>query len=69
MLRGAVPEHLVQPGADATDNLHHDEALGTEPVVPAAVVTDPNDILDPGVLFGARRPSDRSGCGRPGPPR
>jgi len=39
VLRGAVPEHLVRSGVDAGDDFHHDEALGIEPVVPAAVVT------------------------------
>lgn len=39
VLRGAVPEDLVRRGADTADDLHHDEALGIEPVVPAAVVT------------------------------
>ena len=39
VLRGAVPEHLVRSGVDAGDDFHHDEALGIEPVGPAAVVT------------------------------
>jgi glycolate oxidase len=39
VLRGTVPEGLVRRGADVGDDLHHDEALGIEPVIPAAVVT------------------------------
>ncbi|MCO8125948.1 FAD-binding protein [Acidimicrobiia bacterium EGI L10123] len=39
VLRGVVPEQLVRSGADAGDDFHHDEALGIDPVVPAAVVT------------------------------
>ena len=39
VLRGAVSERLVRSGVDAGDDFHHDEALGIEPVVPAAVVT------------------------------
>ena len=39
VLRGAVPEQLVRSGVDAGDDFHHDEALGIEPVIPAAVVT------------------------------
>lgn len=39
LLRGVVPEGLVRPGVDTADDLHHDEALGIDAVVPAAVVT------------------------------
>lgn len=39
VLRGVVPAARVRAGADASDDLRHDEALGIEPVVPAAVVT------------------------------
>lgn len=39
VLRGAVSERLVRSGVDAGDDFHHDEALGIEPVAPAAVVT------------------------------
>ena len=43
VLRGAVPDGLVRSGADAGDDLHHDEALGIDPVVPAAVVNPENE--------------------------
>jgi glycolate oxidase len=39
VLRGVLPDDLVRSGADAGDDFHHDEALGIEPVIPAAVVT------------------------------
>jgi glycolate oxidase len=38
-----VPDGLVRSGADAGDDLHHDEALGIDPVVPAAVVNPENE--------------------------
>jgi glycolate oxidase len=39
LLRGVVPADRVRGGADAGDDWHHDEALGIDPVVPAAVVS------------------------------
>jgi glycolate oxidase len=39
LLRGVVPAGTVRSGADAGDDWHHDEALGIDPVVPAAVVS------------------------------
>ncbi|HEU5083168.1 MAG TPA: FAD-linked oxidase C-terminal domain-containing protein [Acidimicrobiales bacterium] len=39
LLQGVVDPDRVQAGADVSDDLHHDEALGIAPVVPAAVVT------------------------------
>jgi len=38
VLRGVVPAERVQPGDVAGDDWWHDEALGIEPVTPAAVV-------------------------------
>ena len=40
VMRRSVPEHLVQRGADAADDLRHDEALGTEPA-PVLTTTIP----------------------------
>jgi len=39
LLRGVVPADRVRTGTEAGDDWHHDEALGIEPVVPAAVVS------------------------------
>ena len=39
LLRGAIPSDRVTAGDDSHDDLHHDEALGIDPVVPACVVT------------------------------
>ncbi|HEY1119310.1 MAG TPA: FAD-binding protein, partial [Acidimicrobiales bacterium] len=39
LLQAVVPADRVLPGMEAGDDWHHDEALGAEPVVPAAVVT------------------------------
>ena len=39
LLQAAVAADRVRPGDSVSDDLHHDEALGIEPVVPACVVT------------------------------
>jgi len=39
LLRGVVPADRVRTGAAAGDDWHHDEALGIDAVVPAAVVS------------------------------
>ena len=39
LLRGVVPAERVRTGEEAGDDWHHDEALGIEAVVPAAVVS------------------------------
>ena len=38
LMRSCVPADRVQPGGDSRDDLHRDEALGVEAVVPACVV-------------------------------
>ena len=38
LLQDAVDADRVKAGAEVADDLHHDEALGIDPVVPACVV-------------------------------
>ena len=47
LLRGAIAADRVRAGSEVTDDLHSDEALGIDPVVPAAVVTpaDEDDVV------------------------
>jgi len=39
LLQGVIDPERVRRGSESSDDLHHDEALGIQPVVPAAVVT------------------------------
>ncbi len=50
VLRAVIPAELVHPGGDANADLHHDEALGVTPVVPACVVTPSSEAEVAAVL-------------------
>ena len=52
LLKGVVDATLVADGSASHDDLHHDEALGIDPVVPACVVT-PESEADVAAVLAA----------------